>query len=204
MWGNKLMRRFIVITVIFMSIGLLGAGLFFINKVDAQQEATVPVPASKTDNVPLVETEASKPDAVTSIDVESWILSCRDIVGESDKKQCSASNRIVNQESGQVLFVWLVGKNTEEKLVSTFQTPTGIFIAPGLELQLNGPDVHKVDYTACDAQRCVANILMNDKFVAELKNTKELSAKIISVTGHNILFKIDTAGIEEVLATIMP
>lgn len=189
------MRRFILISSIFIIAGLSLAGLLLINKVDAQQKTPVPVPSSKT----TVSTNTTAID-VTTVSLDNWSLSCRAIAGESDKKQCSAVNRITDQKTGQVLFVWLIGHNTERKLVSAFQTPTGVMIAPGIHLELSNGQKQKIDFLACDNRRCDASLVMDQAFVDDLKVTKEATAAITSVTGHNILFKINTTGIDKVLS----
>lgn len=203
MWENKLMRRLAIVSSILIVAGLSVAGLLFINKVDAQQGAALPVPESKSTMLNTVSTDNASATPVNTVVIDNWSLSCRDIAGEVDKKQCSAVNRIADKKTEQVLFVWLVGKNTEQKLVSSFQTPTGVLIAPGVDLELNDQRVRKINFVACDDRRCDANILMDEKFIDDVKITKQASAKIVSVTGHNILFKINTKGIQEVITAII-
>lgn len=191
------MRRFTLISFIFIIAGLSLAGFLFINKVDAQQKMTIPVHVTKT----AAQTNTTAVD-VTTVSLDNWSLSCRAITGESDKKQCSAVNRIADQKTGQVLFVWLIGHNAEGKLVSAFQTPTGAMIAPGIHLELSNGQKQKIDFLACDNRRCDASLVMDQAFVDELKVTKEATAAITSVTGHTILFKINTTGTDKLFSAL--
>lgn len=196
------MRRLAIVSSIFVVAVLCVAAVLLINKVDAQQDRVTPVPVAKSIMTPSASLEKASAVAVDTVVIENWALSCRENSPEAGKKQCSAINRITDQKTGQVLFVWLVGKNKEQQLVSSFQTPTGVLIAPGLDLILNDQRARKISFVACDERRCDASLLMDQKFTDELKLAQEASAQIVSVTGHNILFKINPKGIQDIVAAL--
>ncbi len=197
------MRGVALFSFILIVAGLSVGGLLFINKVDAQQGAMVPATATKTAAANSAPENNAATTSVNTVVIDNWSLSCRDIADETNRKQCSAVNRIVDQKTGQTLFVWLIGINAEQKLVSSFQTPTGVLIAPGVDLELSNQKTRKISFEACDNRRCDASSLMDETFIDDLKMTSEASAKIISVTGHHIVFKINMAGVQQVLTAII-
>lgn len=186
---------------------LAGAGWIFVTQhAEAEQAPKKPAVAASTakKNAAKVSGKpAEKSEAKSDIETTNfghWTLSCRK--DAANGKECSAVNRVVEQKSGQVIFIWMLGKDREQNVVSYFQTPTGVIVSEGIRLVFGEGDAQKVDFRACDNRRCDGSVRMDDALIKKVLASKELPVQIVSSAGHNLLFKLDNSGIERILPVL--
>ncbi|MCP4383482.1 MAG: hypothetical protein GY798_19040, partial [Hyphomicrobiales bacterium] len=53
-------------------------------------------------------------------DIGDWLLSCRAV---ADNRQCALSQRLTQNETGTVVFVWTIARDPEGKIVSIWEMP---------------------------------------------------------------------------------
>lgn len=182
---------------------LAGAGWIFVTQhAEAEQASKKPATAANTGKKNSAK-PSEKPEAKNDIETTTfghWTLSCRK--DAANGKECSAVNRVVEQKSGQVIFIWMLGKDREQNVVSYFQTPTGVIVSEGIRLVFGEGDAQKVDFRACDNRRCDGSIRMDDILIKKVLASKELPIQIVSSAGHNLLFKLDNSGIEKIIPVL--
>lgn len=154
----------------------------------AQSAAPAPSPSTRTEILTF----------------DSWVVTCRDGKDEHEKRACSAELQIVQtaNNANTVVFSWLMGANAAGALVSVLRFPSGVLIAPGVELKLTPKDVRKIPFTACEPSRCEAAIVMDDAFVRDGAAAQTAEATIYASDGRGVKFTINMKGFQQALANI--
>ena len=131
---------------------------------------------------------------------DNWTVTCRDF---ADKRHtCSATLQVVQQQSNQVLFVWILGKNVENKLMSVLQTPTGIVIAPGVDVKFARGPARRAIFVNCDPNRCEATLDMDDALVRDAAAGETAEATVTGTNGQNVKFNLPIKGFDKALAAV--
>ena len=141
-----------------------------------------------------------------TINYDNWTVTCREAIEgpTKGKKVCSAVLRVSDQSKKNIVFVWLIARNTTGALLTVAQIPTGVLVQKGVELKVGNGKVHTLSYNACTAQNCEASITMDDAFNKELiaGQTAEVTATIYAVSGQAINFKFPIKGIDKAIGSI--
>ena len=203
------MRRLALIALLSAVVVLGAAGFFLATRADAElrtekPEARLPgvslVAAAEEAPVTNKAPEAKQTNS-ESVTYDRWTVNCRTEIGEGSKK-CSATNRIVDQKTGKSLFVWVIGKDSQNNLVSYFQTPTGVLIGDGLTLIFDGDESYRIAFRSCDNRRCEATTQMPGTLIEKIIELDKLSVKIVSTTGYNLVFNVENSGIRDVFRVL--
>jgi invasion protein IalB len=129
---------------------------------------------------------------------DNWQTSCQEFVNPA-RRQCASVLQLVqtNQQtnSATVLVTWGLAQG-EQQLNATIQTPTGILIAPGIELKI-GKTTKKLSYGRCDAQRCEAAFPVDEALSKELSAAESVELVIVAIQGNAITFNIPIKGYEK-------
>ena len=110
--------------------------------------------------------------------------------------------QVVQQQNSQVLFVWVLGKSNEGKLVSVLQTPTGVTLAPGVEVKLARGAPRKAAYVNCDPSRCEATLELDDAFIRDASATETVEATMYSNAGQGVKFTLPFKGFDKAAAAV--
>lgn len=131
---------------------------------------------------------------------DNWTITCRDF---ADKRHtCSGTLQVVQQPSNQVLFVWVVGKNVEGKLMSVLQTPTGVMLAPGIELKFVRGAVRRATFVRCDPNQCEATLDMDDALVRDASASETVDATVIGTNTQTAKFSLPFKGFDKAVAAV--
>ncbi len=130
---------------------------------------------------------------------DNWRVTCHEFAEGKNKRVCTGVLQVVQQNSNQVIFAWTIGQDTEGRLISVFQTPTGITLTPGLELKL-GKSIRKVPFVACEQNRCTASVAMDDAFVREVTAAENAEAIVYGTNGRGVQFGIPLKGVDKAIA----
>lgn len=135
---------------------------------------------------------ASTPQRIETTVHDSWTVTCRDV---ADKKNaCTAVLRVADNQSGNVVLVWAVGKDQADKLTAVIQTPTGIQITPGVALKVGNAAARKLAYATCSPRQCEATLPADAAFIKEVTAGVEATATITLLDGRTAEFKFPLAG----------
>lgn len=131
---------------------------------------------------------------------DNWTVTCREFADK--RRNCSAVLQVVQQQNSQVLFVWVLGKSNEGKLVSVLQTPTGVTLAPGVEVKLARGAPRKATYVNCDPSRCEATLELDDAFIRDASATETVEATMYSNAGQGVKFTLPFKGFDKAAAAV--
>jgi invasion protein IalB len=133
---------------------------------------------------------------------ENWIVTCNEFAEGPRVRVCSALLQVVQQESNQRVFAWSVTVDNNKQLVTEFQTPTGVAIAPGVELRIGKSAARKVPFTACDTGGCLASVPMDAALVREMTASPTAEAVIQGRQGNTVQFNMQMKGFDKAYAVL--
>ena len=169
--------------------------------------------------MPLVrESKLRNSDEATSkrtetIKYNSWVLVCRFVAGNTTKKTCSASLRVIAKGRQQPLLLWQIHENKDGQFVSTFHVPPLIVIRQagkakggpllvqsGMDLKFGNESPIHINYVWCGPKQCIAEALIDDAF--EKEAAANTNATITLRTGIGAVVPIDVSikGIEKAIS----
>jgi invasion protein IalB len=130
------------------------------------------------------------------------VTTCREF--EDKKKVCAAQLQVTqaNNNTRNVVLSWTVALDAENHAVSVLQTPTGVSIAPGVEVKLGKAAARKVPFTTCDNGRCTATLAMDRNLVRDMTATAEAEIVIYAPNGAGVQFKFPLKGFEKAYAQL--
>lgn len=131
---------------------------------------------------------------------DNWTVTCREFADK--KRTCSGVLQVVQAQNNQTLFVWIVGKNNDGKVMSVLQTPTGIAIAPGVEVKLARGAARKAVYVNCETNRCEATMDLDEAFSRDAAASDNVEATIYSTTGQGVKFTLPFKGFDRAVAAV--
>jgi invasion protein IalB len=146
-----------------------------------------------------------QPQAMTRTEIqyfENWTVSCNEFAEGPRTRVCSALLQVVQQETNQRVFTWSVSVDNNKQMVTVLQTPTGVAITPGVELQIGKTSGHKVPFTACDTGGCLATLPMDAALVREMTTSTTAQAVIQSSQGKTVQFDIQMKGFDKALVIL--
>ncbi|MGI6246028.1 MAG: invasion associated locus B family protein [Pseudochelatococcus sp.] len=138
------------------------------------------------------EAAASAPRRIETTIHDSWTVTCRDLAEK--KNDCTAVLRVADNQSGNVVLVWAVGKDASDKLTAVIQTPTGIRIGAGVVLKIGKAADRKLAYATCSPRQCDATAPANAGFLKELAAGEEATATITLIDGRTAEFRFSLKG----------
>ncbi|MCP4384591.1 MAG: hypothetical protein GY798_24790, partial [Hyphomicrobiales bacterium] len=126
-------------------------------------------------------------------------LSCRAV---ADNRQCALSQRLTQNETGTVVFVWTIARDPEGKIVSIWEMPTGLLVDQGVAIDIGAEKPLVIPYRACDPRQCQAAANLGEPFVKELVAAEKVSVSVVATNGQRVAFSLSVKGLEEALAAL--
>ncbi len=189
-----MMRMFRTVTLIVFGILLaFGSGL---PQAEAAPRTTT---TGKQDREPP---RPSGPQRIETVIYDSWRVTCRDIVGVKDKKNCSAMLQVIEQKQKRVVFTWVLGYDPKGTLTAVFQTPVGVQLLRGLELKLGTAQARKVSFITCTNRICEAVTPMNAVLLKEAMTAKSAVATAYAMNGRGVQFNINMKGFDKAVEAL--
>jgi invasion protein IalB len=151
---------------------------------------------------PAAQAPAAQPEPIRTeiVKHDNWTVTCREFADK--KRSCSGVLQVVQAQNNQTLFVWIIGKNSDGKVMSVLQTPTGVAIAPGVEVKLTRGAARKAVYVNCETNRCEATMDIDEAFSRDASASDNVEATIYSTTGQGVKFTLPFKGFDRALAAV--
>jgi invasion protein IalB len=166
--------------------------------------APAPSPAASAP-APAPPAEPPSPIRTEILALGNWTVTCREFAPGGPRRACQAMLQVVRQgqkgEPGEPLLTWTIAPDAAGKAAMTLQTPTGVMIAPGVELTLGKASARRFAFTACEA-RCATAFLLDDALEREAMAADSAEIVIISTKGDTIRFTFPVAGVDRALASL--
>ncbi len=141
---------------------------------------------------------AAQQQWATAATYGNWQLRCR-AGAAADKKSCVGVLEVIDTKKHQLILGWLMGLNGKGGITSTFQTPTGVLVARGVDLQLGKSAVRHLDYSACGASGCEASLVMDDSAIADAEAADQAKITLYAADGKAVNLGIPIKGVDKVV-----
>jgi invasion protein IalB len=159
-----------------------------------------PAPAAQ----PAPQAGATLPAQRTeTINYDNWILTCREFLEGAKKRNCAATVAVQRSENGQTVFALSVQLNEQGKITASIQTPTGVAIAPGVELKFDKTTARKAAFDFCEPSRCVASLAVDSAFVRDASAAGTMALVVQSADGKPVNFEFPIKGFDKAYAKMM-
>ncbi|MBO0734767.1 MAG: invasion associated locus B family protein [Methylocapsa sp.] len=126
-----------------------------------------------------------------------WELRCETPPGAA-KEQCALVQRVADETKPNIDLMVIVlktadGKNRLLKAIA----PLGVFLPHGLGLKIDDVDVGRAGFAQCTPNGCVAQVVMQDKLVEQMKNGKKAMFFIFQSPEEGIGIPLSLAGFKD-------
>ncbi len=155
-----------------------------------------------TQGQPAAPAQPTAPVRTETIVYDNWVVTCRDTVGKSSKRNCSAVMQISNKKTKQSVFVWQIGQDNDGKAVFAVRTPLGVRVQDGVQLTVGNGKPRKVDFVLCEQRGCNARGPFDDAFAKELVAGTEATAAFTLADGKTVNLKLPLTGIDKALPAL--
>lgn len=171
-----------------------------------EDHRVAPNPANQSAQAPSPPAQAPAPPPVPTrteiLNFENWVVTCNEFAEGARTRVCSAALQILQPNTNQVVFNWSIGVDNSKQMISVMQTPTGVQIAPGVELRVGKAPARKIPFATCDAGRCVATTTMDTALLREMTGTPTAEAVIQGSQGNTVTFTIQMRGFDRAYAVL--
>ncbi len=175
---------------IVLGICLLASANFGLNQSALAQ-------AKKSKTAPK-ETAASTKAAAPKI---PWIVNCASLTGQVS---CEAVQRLTIKKTGQLLLGITVRlpKGAKDPTMMV-QLPHGMFLPPGVSLQIDEKPAKKEPVQTCDAKGCYVGLAIDASLLKTLKSGKSLTVSFQNLAKKEIRIPIALSGFAEAYTKLL-
>ena len=141
---------------------------------------------------------ASAQGAIRSVHGD-WQIRCETPPG-AQSEQCALFQSVVAEDRASVGITVLVLKTADQKTrLMRVQAPLGVLLPAGLGLKVDNVDVGRVGFMKCLSvpPGCFAEVVMDDKLVAQLRNGQTATFFIFQTPEEGIGFPLSLKGFGE-------
>lgn len=170
------------------SILAVFASLAFAIRFGAAAEAPKPEPSASPVKIKRTEIVAA----------DNWTVTCTTADQPNAKRRCSAELRIAQTENGaqRVVFTWIVALQ-DGKPTSVVSAPSGVLIAPGVQMKVGDKDAKSYPFTLCQPDHCEAVIALDEASVKALLSASNADFFVVAVNGASVKFSAALKGFDE-------
>ncbi len=126
-----------------------------------------------------------------------WEIRCEKPPGAS-AEQCALIQSVVAEDKSNVNLVVIVLKTSDGKSrLLRVIAPLGVLLPNGLGLKIDETDIGRAGFVKCLPTGCVAEVVMDDKLVEQLRTGKVATFIIHQVPEEGIGLPLTLAGFKE-------
>ena len=140
--------------------------------------------------------QAEAQGAVRSVHGD-WQIRC-DTPPGAQSEQCALIQSVVAEDRSNAGLTVIVLKTADQKSrLMRVVAPLGVLLPSGLGLKLDNQDVGRAGFVRCLPNGCVAEVVMDDKLIGQLKNAKTATFIIFETPEEGIGFPLSLNGLSE-------
>jgi len=126
-----------------------------------------------------------------------WQIRC-DTPPGAQAEQCALIQSVVAEDrSGAGLTVIILKTADQKSKLMRVVAPLGVLLPSGLGLKLDNTDVGRAGFVRCLPNGCVAEVVMDDNLLNQLKNSKTATFIIFETPEEGIGFPLSLKGLGE-------
>jgi invasion protein IalB len=126
-----------------------------------------------------------------------WQIRC-DTPPGAQSEQCALIQSVVAEDRSNAGLTVIVLKTADQKSkLMRVVAPLGVLLPSGLGLKLDNQDVGRAGFVRCLPNGCVAEVVMDDKLLAQLRGAKTATFIIFETPEEGIGFPLSLNGLGE-------
>jgi len=126
-----------------------------------------------------------------------WQIRC-DTPPGAQAEQCALIQSVVAEDRSNAGLTVILLKTADQKSrLMRVVAPLGVLLPSGLGLKLDNVDVGKAGFVRCLPNGCVAEVVMDDKLLGQLKTAKTATFIIFETPEEGIGFPLSLNGLSE-------
>ena len=126
-----------------------------------------------------------------------WQIRC-DTPPGAQAEQCALIQSVVAEDRSNAGLTVIVLKTADQKSrLMRVVAPLGVLLPSGLGLKLDNQDVGRAGFVRCLPNGCVAEVVLEDKLLGQLKNAKTATFIIFETPEEGIGFPLSLNGLSE-------
>lgn len=126
-----------------------------------------------------------------------WQIRC-DTPPGAQGEQCALIQSVVAEDRSNAGLTVIVLKTADQKSkLMRVVAPLGVLLPSGLGLKLDNQDVGRAGFVRCLPNGCVAEVMMDDKLLGQLKGAKTATFIIFETPEEGIGFPLSLNGLAE-------
>jgi len=146
--------------------------------------------------VTLFASEANAQGAVRSVHGD-WQIRCETPPG-AQSEQCALMQSVTAEDRPNVGLTVIVLKTSDQKSrLMRVVAPLGVLIPSGLGLKIDNQDVGRAGFVRCLPNGCVAEVVMDDNLINQLRNGQTSTFIIFQTPEEGIGFPMSLKGFGE-------
>ena len=172
-----------------------------------RQRRNTPIQGQQAQAQPQAQTQAAPqgpppptPQRTEIVKFDNWTVTCLEFAEGTPKKTCAAQLQVQQSGTNQLLLAWTVSLNESKQFVTVLQTPTGVSIPSGIELQPEKAGKRKLSYESCEPGRCTSTFTIDAALLRELTAAPTAQVVIYAVNGQSVQFNIPLKGFDKASA----
>lgn len=140
--------------------------------------------------------DAAAQGAVKSVSGD-WQIRC-DTPPGAQAEQCALIQSVVAEDRSNAGLTVIILKTADQKSrLMRVVAPLGVLLPSGLGLKLDNTDVGRAGFVRCLPNGCVAEVVMDDKLLGQLRTAKTATFIIFETPEEGIGFPLSLNGIGE-------
>lgn len=147
------------------------------------------------------------PQRIEILRFDNWAVTCNEFADTPNKRACNAELHAEGSASGgaRVIIVLTLYINDAKQLVGVLRTPTGVMLAPGVELKFDeagdktgeNAGVNKFIYESCETNGCVATSILDSAFIRHATSAPATTVIMRAANGGTVQFKLPIQGFDK-------
>ncbi|WP_342735449.1 invasion associated locus B family protein [Bradyrhizobium sp. B117] len=126
-----------------------------------------------------------------------WQIRC-DTPPGAQTEQCALIQSVVAEDRSNAGLTVIVLKTADQKSrLMRVVAPLGVLLPSGLGLKLDNQDVGRAGFVRCLPNGCVAEVVMDDKLLGQLRSAKTATFIIFETPEEGIGFPLSLNGLGE-------
>lgn len=126
-----------------------------------------------------------------------WEIRC-ETPGGSNAEQCALIQSVAAEDKANVNLVVIVLKTSDHKSrLLRVIAPLGVLLPNGLGLKIDETDIGRAGFVKCLPTGCIAEVVMEDKLVEQLKSGKTATFIIHQTPDEGIGLPLTLAGFKD-------
>ena len=126
-----------------------------------------------------------------------WQIRC-DTPPGAQSEQCALIQSVVAEDRSNAGLTVIVLKTADQKSrLMRVVAPLGVLLPSGLGLKLDNQDVGRAGFVRCLPNGCVAEVVLEDKLLGQLKGAKTATFIIFETPEEGIGFPLSLNGLSE-------